>query len=109
ASQAHAWYTPKQLDLPETELERWRASGLVEVDLPSKTTLRATPATPPRNLILVYLESLGQRVIEHPDYPDLMPNLARRLHAQSLIRDYFAASFITIEGITNSQCGTLFP
>lgn len=109
ASQAHAWYTPKQLDLPETELERWRASGLVEVDLPSKTTLRATPATPPRNLILVYLESLGQRVIEHPDYPELMPNLARRLHAHSLIRDYFAASYITIEGITNSQCGTLFP
>ncbi|MEZ5545772.1 MAG: sulfatase-like hydrolase/transferase [Lysobacteraceae bacterium] len=109
ASEIRAWVTPKRLDLPETELKRWRESGLVEVDLPAKSALRAKPANPPRNLVLVYLESLGQRVIEHPDYPNLMPNLARRVQLQSLLRDYFAASFITIEGMTNSQCGTLFP
>ncbi len=109
ASEARTWYGPKRLDLPEAELQRWRKSGMVEVDLPAKSSIRAVPANPPRNLILIYLESLGQRVIEHPDYPELMPNLAHRMHTQALLRDYYAASFITIEGITNSQCGTLFP
>lgn len=109
ASEIHAWYSPKQLGLPPAELQRWRDSDLVEVELPKKTSIRATAALPPRNLILIYLESMGQRVIEHPDYPGLMPNLARRLQAHALLHDYFAASYITIEGITNSQCGTLFP
>lgn len=109
ASEVRAWYGPKQLDLPPAELQRWRDSGLVEADLPRKTTIRATAAVPPRNLILIYLESVGQRVIEHPDYPNLMPNLTRRLQSDALLHDYFAASYITIEGITNSQCGTLFP
>ncbi len=109
ASEARAWYGPKALDLPEEELQRWRESGLIEIDLPSKSAISARPANPPRNLILVYLESLGQRVIDHPDYPGLMPNLARRMQSNSLLHDYFTASFITIEGITNSQCGTLFP
>ena len=109
AAATHAWYQPKRLDLPDSELQRWRDSGLVEVDLPKKSTVRASAPASPRNLILIYLESLGQRVIEHPDYPGLMPNLARRMKADSLLRDYFAAGFITIEGITNSQCGTLFP
>lgn len=106
---ARTWYAPKLLDLPAAELQRWRSSSLIEVDLPKKSTIRATLAEPPRNLILVYLESVGQGVIEHPDYPGLMPNLSRRLQANGLLEDYFAASYITIEGITNSQCGTLFP
>ena len=106
---ARSWYEPKRLDLPEAELQRWRDSGMVVVDLPKKTAVRASAPPSPRNLILIYLESVGQRVIEHPDYPGLMPHLARRLHDNSLLRDYFAASVITIEGITNSQCGTLFP
>ena len=108
-TEARAWYSPKPLDLPEAEVQRWRQSGLVELDLPTKSSIQASAAETPKNLILIYLESLGQRVIEHPDYPDLMPNLARRLHTSALLKDYFAASYITIEGITNSQCGTLFP
>lgn len=109
AEKAHAWFTPKALDLPADEIQRWRESGLVELDLPTKSSVHASAAAPIKNLILIYLESLGQRVIEHPDYPDLMPNLARRLHSSGVLKDYFAAGYITIEGITNSQCGTLFP
>lgn len=109
ANAAQAWYAPQQLDLPEADLRRWRASGLVEIDLPRKSAIRARVADPPRNLVLIYLESLGQRVIEHPDHPGLMPNLARRLHEQSYLADYFSSGYITIEGIVNSQCGTLVP
>ncbi len=108
-AEAYAWYSPKSLDVTPAELERWRKSGWVEVDLPAKDSIQAHAATPPRNLILIYVESLGQRVVEHPDFPQLMPNLARRLTVDGLLKDYFAASYITIEGITNSQCGTLFP
>lgn len=106
---AHAWYEPKRLDLPESELQRWRDSGLVEVDLPKKSTVRASAMQPPRNLILVYLESVGLRVIDHPDYPGLMPNLAHRVQTQSFVPNLHASGHITIEGITNSQCGTLVP
>lgn len=106
---AYIWYSPKRLDMPEAELQRWRDSGLVEVDLLEKSSLQASASTPPRNLILVYLESVGLRVIDHPDYPGLMPNLSRRLKTQNYVPNFFAGSYITIEGITNTQCGTLFP
>ncbi|HET9049596.1 MAG TPA: sulfatase-like hydrolase/transferase [Chiayiivirga sp.] len=108
-AEAYAWYAPKPLELAPQELQRWRQSGLVEVDLPAKNAVQAHASKPPRNLILIYVESLGRRVIEHPDYPNLMPHLSARLKANGLLQDYFAASYITIEGITNSQCGTLFP
>ncbi|MCX7555385.1 sulfatase-like hydrolase/transferase [Xanthomonadaceae bacterium JHOS43] len=106
---AHAWFQPRQLDLPASELQRWRDSGLVTVDLPKKSTVRASAADAPRNLILVYLESVGLSVIEHPNYPGLMPNLAKRVKTQSLVPNLHASGHITIEGITNSQCGTLVP
>ncbi len=106
---ARRWYAPLELDLPPAELDRWRASGLVEVDLPKKSSLTAHPATPPRNLILIYLESVGLRVVQHPRYPRLMPELAELVARDSLLPNYQTAGFITIEGIVNSQCGTLFP
>lgn len=109
AKVAHAWYRTPALSLSDTELQRWRASGLVTVDLPPKQTISAIAPAKPTNLILIYLESVGRHLIEHPDYPDLMPRLAARLTHHDFLRDYFTASYITIEGITNSQCGTLFP
>ncbi len=109
ARATYDWFAPKSLDLPATQLQRWRDSGLVQVDLPRKSTVRASAANPPRNLVLVYLESLGAAVIQSQAHPGLMPNLSRRLQEHGLLRDYFAASYITIEGITNSQCGTVFP
>ena len=109
ADAARDWYGPKALALPDTELARWRHSGVVDVDLPTKETVQAAPATPPRNLILVYLESLGRALVEPPRYPGLMPHLAHLLETHSLLPDWYSAGFITIEGIANSQCGTLFP
>lgn len=109
ADSVRSWFAPKSLDLPPAELQRWRDSGLVDADLEGKSSLRATAARPARNLILVYLESLGERVIVHPDYPGLMPNLERRLDQHALLRNYYTSAFITIEGIANSQCGTLVP
>lgn len=103
------WYGPKRFGVSSAELAQWRSSGLVDLDLLPKELLQVEAATPPRNLILIYLESVGQAVVAHPAYPRLMPHLAQRMARHNLLPDFHAASFITIEGIVNSQCGTLFP
>ncbi|WP_175497977.1 LTA synthase family protein [Dokdonella immobilis] len=109
AESAYEWYQPKRLDMPEAEQQRWRNSGLVNVDLKKKSDITVEPPEHPRNLILLYIESGGLRVIDPPKYPRLMPNLARLVRERSLVPSIHASSYITIEGIVNSQCGTLFP
>lgn len=109
AESAYEWYQPKRLDMPEAEQQRWRNSGLVNVDLKKKSDITVEPPEHPRNLILLYIESGGLRVIDPPKYPRLMPNLARLVREHSLVPSIHASSYITIEGIVNSQCGTLFP
>lgn len=106
---AQRWASPKRLDMPESELKHWRDSGLVTVDLPGKSGIVASLPAQPRNLILLYIESGGIPPIETPRYPGLMPNLQRLLRDHALAPWLHASSFITIEGIVNSQCGTLFP
>ena len=109
AESAYVWYQPKRLDMPEDEQQRWRESGLVNVDLIRKADMTAELPAHPRNLILLYIESGGLPVIDSPKYPDLMPNLAALVRRHSLVPSIHASSYITIEGIVNSQCGTLFP
>ncbi len=108
--QARTWYGPGPA-IPElTELQaRWRDHPLVEVELVSKRHLFATAPTTPKNLILIYLESVGSSIINHPDWPDLLPYLTQLEQNNSLVNDFHSSAFITIEGIVNSQCGTLFP
>lgn len=106
---AQRWISPKRLDMPESELKHWRDSGLVTVDLPGKSGIAASLPAQPRNLILLYIESGGVPPIETPRYPGLMPNLQRLLREHALAPWLHVSSFITIEGIVNSQCGTLFP
>ncbi len=106
---AQRWVSPKRLDMPESELQRWRDSGLVTVDLPGKSDIAASLPAQPRNLILLYIESGGVPVMESARHPGLMPNLRRLLREHALAPWLHASSFITIEGIVNSQCGTLFP
>src|SRR5690606_23189858 len=42
-------------------------------------------------------------------YPGLMPNLTRLVAEHGLVPHIHASSFVTMEGIVNTQCGTLYP
>lgn len=103
------WHQPPQFDLPAEQLAAWREYPLVDTDLISKHELQATTDAQPLNIILVYLESVGQPLIDHPDWPGLMPELKALTEKYTFVRDFFASGYITLEGIVNSQCGTLFP
>jgi hypothetical protein len=63
----------------------------------------------PKNLILVYVEALGLNIIEHPDWPGLMPGFKRLLEQHGWVEHLHASSHVTIEGVANTQCGLLFP
>jgi hypothetical protein len=89
--------------------QRWRNSTLVETNLTAKPGLNTELPAKPRNLILIYLESVGAPIINHPDWPGLMPHLSELVEQHSIAKTVYASSFITIEGIVNTQCGTLFP
>lgn len=103
------WHAPVAVDVDESHLRQWRESGLVETELRPMHRLAATPSESPKNLILLYMESVGTVLTDHPGWPALMPEL-RRLLAEHAFVDYVhASSYITIEGITNTECGTLFP
>lgn len=89
--------------------QRWQASGLVDLHVPDIAAVQATAADQPVNLILVYLESVGSALLDHPRWPGLMPNLQALARSHSLVDEFHASGFVTIEGIVNSQCGTLLP
>ena len=86
----------------------WRAKDLVRFDLPSKLRITAS-AKEPKNLILLYLESVSLPVLYNKNWPQLMPNLRRLNDSHAFVENFNTSSYITIEGIVNTQCGTLFP
>jgi len=103
------WYFPNSLPLSEERLQRWRASGLLELDLLPKHQVNASAPESPRNLVLLFIESGGVALARHPQYPDLMPNLHGLLERHALVPNLHASAYITIEGLVNAMCGTLFP
>lgn len=103
------WQAPAPVTVDTEQLRGWHATGLVEVDLPAKGELEATAPESPKNLIILYLESIGVVLADHPDWPDLMPGFKQLLDEYAYVDHVQASSYITIEGLTNSQCGTLFP
>lgn len=104
------WYAPQQIQpVAESRMEVWRQSALLTTDLITKQQLTATAATPPKNLILLYIESGGVVMAPAAQYPGLTPNLTRLVARHSLVPHIHASSYITIEGIVNTQCGTLYP
>ncbi len=103
------WHQQDTLVLDDETRERLEATGLVDFDIPTKSRVRANLPEQPKNLILVYLESIGTNLTNQPDWPDLMPGLERIMEEHSFVDTFWTSSYITIEGLTNSQCGTLFP
>ena len=72
-----------------------------------KALIRATAPDQPYNLVIVYLESFNENLTENTDYPDLTPKIDAMKRVHYTLPYNFSSGFVTIEGIFNSQCGTL--
>jgi hypothetical protein len=104
------WNHPEHfLALAPRRLAIWQDSGLVETRIMAKETIKVAAPEKPLNLILVYLESFGLRLIDNPKWPGLTPNLSALLRDYALVDFVHASSYFTLMGTVNSQCGTLFP
>jgi hypothetical protein len=103
------WHQPISATVDRASLAQFERLGLLNSDVASKYQIEARAADPPKNLILVYLESVGRNLVEQEQWPDLMPSLDRLIREHSYVDFLWASSYITIEGLTNSMCGTLFP
>lgn len=103
------WYGPKSTGLAPARLARWQASPLVDLDVPPKDAVVAQVPARPRNLILLYIESGGLSLVGHPDWPGLMPVMEGLQARHAFVESLYTSGYITIEGMVNSQCGTLFP
>lgn len=106
---AQVWFTPLQTELAPEVRQRWQTASWLQLDLLPKEKVKARASDAPKNLILLYLESGGRALFDLPQWPDLMPNLRALQQQYGLATDLHASAFITIEGIANSQCGTLLP
>lgn len=72
-----------------------------------KSELQVKVPEKPLNLILIYLESFNETMSDNKLYPGLTPRIAElkdRFHSFDQIH---SSSYVTIEGVANSQCGTL--
>ena len=89
--------------------EKLIANDLLEIDITYKNQVQASLSAEPKNLIIVYLESVGINLADYPNWPDLMPNLKELNAKHAWVDHLWTSSYITIEGLTNSYCGTLVP
>ncbi|MEO8460017.1 MAG: sulfatase-like hydrolase/transferase [Dokdonella sp.] len=103
------WYAPRNLSVPEVQMAAWRESPVVTTDIVTDQQLQARPAAVPKNLILLYIEAGGIALAPAKRYPGLMPNLEKLISEHSLVDHLHASSFVTIEGLVNTLCGTLYP
>lgn len=104
-----AWSQPLVVEVDDERLKAFAALNLVETEVIPKRRVRATSAEQPKNLILLYLESVGVNLANRHDWPGLMPTFEQLLAEHAWVDHVWTSSYITIEGITNTQCGTLFP
>lgn len=103
------WNEPVSAVVDRNKVARFEAAGLLNAELLPKDKVLARAAETPRNLILVYLESIGVNLAAQAEWPGLMPHYEALMAQHGLVDHLWASSYITIEGLTNSMCGTLFP
>ncbi len=72
-----------------------------------KESLQANTSADSHNLILVYLESFNQMFTENSRYPGLTPHIDALKKRFTVLENNYSSGYVTIEGIANSQCGTL--
>ncbi|WP_435219885.1 sulfatase-like hydrolase/transferase [Luminiphilus sp. nBUS_07] len=61
----------------------------------------------PYNIVVVYLESFNENLTENDMYPGLTPNMDAMKKKYLSFSNNLSSGYVTIEGIFNSQCGTL--
>lgn len=95
--------------LDEQRIKQFLELGVMQNDrITSRINLKADLKAESKNLILIYLESFNEGLTHHPKFPDLTPNL-NKLGEQFQTFKHLSSSYVTIEGIISSQCGTLLP
>jgi len=73
----------------------------------NKDEIVVTPNKKPKNLIIIYLESFSEMLSENQRFPGLTPNIDKLKKDNFNFKNNFSSGYVTIEGIANSQCGTL--
>lgn len=109
ADGASNWFASPHVTVPVSRLHAWSTSPLIHLHPTLKKNLKAAAATPAKNLILLYIESGGVAMAPAKAYPHLTPNLSGLISKHAFVPHLHASSYITIEGLVNSQCGTLIP
>ncbi|WP_188365893.1 LTA synthase family protein [Marinicella pacifica] len=96
-------------NLDEQRIKQYVELGVMKNDrITPRMNLHAETQVGSKNLILIYLESFNEGLTQHPKFPDLTPNL-NQLSEQFQSFKHLSSSYVTIEGIISSQCGTLLP
>ncbi len=72
-----------------------------------KKDLIVTSKEKPKNLILIYLESFSNMLSENEKFPHLTPYIDQLKKDNFNFENNFSSAYVTVEGIANSQCGTL--
>lgn len=72
-----------------------------------KNQLQASLPERPLNLILIYLESFNESLSHDPRFPGLSPAIDALKKRYHYFDNITSSAYVTIEGIANSQCGTL--
>ena len=103
-----AWHFPDEQSVETRVLSKWLSSPMLNVVVPGKEGIWAA-AHHPRNLILLYIESGSIPLIQSEQHPGLMPKVSELVEKHSFVDHLHASGHVTIEGLINSMCGTLFP
>ena len=72
-----------------------------------KSFVKAKAPKDPYNVVVIYLESFNKNLTENEQYPGLTPNMDRMNEKYYSFANNLSSGYVTIEGIFNSQCGTL--
>lgn len=109
ATATKTWIHPSNVEIPPELVANWSGNKVIHLDLPTKASLWARPAAKPRNLILLYVESGGVMMKPATGYPGIAPHFEEMIRTDSLVPYIHASSYFTMEGLVNTQCGTLLP
>lgn len=109
ATATYQWLRPATNTTPRALLKNWAHSPLLDLQLPDKASIHAVAPRPARNLILLYVESGGVMLAPAAKYPGLAPGFQRLIREHGFLPYIDTSSYVTIEGLVNTQCGTLVP
>ena len=98
--------TPALSAIDERTLAPYIQAGFINTPAIPKKSVVTASGDDPQNLILIYLESFNQFLLDHPDFNHLTKNLQQPGDGFYSFQ-HRGSSSVTIEGLISSQCGTL--